>query len=167
VSLCPLGGLPLFKAASREAKSSQYQQQRLRNPTRQEKRKTRPKAFSASKPHCCIITPPSLPPSLPLNLPRQVHPMEIRQNLRPLHILRHQLKLPVALLLIPTLELSQVHLEHTALQPLGSDLRAGGTRDERLAHGAGLEVARGLDVVPLLLQEGVGAVRRRREEEGE
>ena len=85
--------------------------------------------------------------------------MKIRQNLRPLHILSHQLKLPVALLLIPTLELSQIHLEHTALQPFGGNLGARGTGDECLAHGAGLEVAGGLDVVPFLLEEGVGTVR--------
>jgi len=88
--------------------------------------------------------------------------VKVRQNLRALHILRHQLKFAIALLLVPALQLSQIHLEYTALESLGSNLGAGGARDERLAHRAGFKVPGGLDVVPFLLQKRVGT----REERG-
>jgi hypothetical protein len=57
----------------------------------------------------------------------QVHAVEVGQDVRALHVLRHELELAVALLLVPALQLRQVHLEHAALQALGRDLcRDGG-----------------------------------------
>jgi hypothetical protein len=47
---------------------------------------------------------------------------------------------------------------HSPLESLGGNLGTGGTGDEGLPHLAGLKVAGGLDVVPLLLEERVGAV---------
>jgi hypothetical protein len=47
---------------------------------------------------------------------------------------------------------------HLPLESLGGNLGTGGTGDEGLPHLAGLKVAGGLDVVPLFLEERVGAV---------
>mmetsp|Transcript_48883 Transcript_48883/g.138133 ORF Transcript_48883/g.138133 Transcript_48883/m.138133 type:complete len:285 (-) Transcript_48883:51-905(-) len=87
-------------------------------------------------------------------VPREVHAVEVREAVPPLHLVDAQLDLLVGLVLV-VVEVGQVHFQDAALQRLRGDLGARRLGDEGLPAVADREHARRLDVVPLLLQEGV------------
>mmetsp|Transcript_96665 Transcript_96665/g.272949 ORF Transcript_96665/g.272949 Transcript_96665/m.272949 type:complete len:287 (-) Transcript_96665:20-880(-) len=84
----------------------------------------------------------------------QLHAVEVGQAVPALNLLDAQLDLLVGLVLV-VVQVGQVQLQHPALESLRCDLGARGPRDEGLAALARAEHGGRLDVVPLLLHEGV------------
>mmetsp|Transcript_51696 Transcript_51696/g.110443 ORF Transcript_51696/g.110443 Transcript_51696/m.110443 type:complete len:215 (-) Transcript_51696:29-673(-) len=80
--------------------------------------------------------------------------IKLRQASRTLHLLALQLNFAVRLILV-LVQVSQANVEDTSLQHLRCNFCASGTCDWRLAACARSEVGGRLDVVPLLLGEGI------------
>merc|ERR1719261_1787478 len=85
------------------------------------------------------------------------HAVEVSEAVPPLHLLDAEPDLLEALVVI-CIQVGEVELAHAALQRIGGDLCALGPGDQGLTSGADAEHARGLHVVPLLLEEGVSGL---------
>lgn len=82
----------------------------------------------------------------------QVHAVEVSDNIVTLYILAAQLYFSECLVLV-FVEVSEVDLEHTSLQAIGSNLCSLGTSDKSLACYTLSEHGWGLDAIPFLLLE--------------
>merc|ERR1719161_1792569 len=85
------------------------------------------------------------------------HPVEVREAIAALHVLDAELNLPERLILI-VVQVRQVQLHHPAFELLGGNLRTLRPRDQGLATAPDAEHARSLNVVPLLLKEGIAGL---------
>jgi len=84
----------------------------------------------------------------------EAHAPEVGKAVLALHILASKTDLPVGLILV-LVKVSQVHLEDAALQTLGSDLGSLGLSNEGLSAVPLREHGGGLNVIILLLGEGI------------
>mmetsp|Transcript_21947 Transcript_21947/g.47922 ORF Transcript_21947/g.47922 Transcript_21947/m.47922 type:complete len:268 (+) Transcript_21947:153-956(+) len=84
----------------------------------------------------------------------ELEAVELGEAVGALHLLALQLDLAVGLVLV-LVQVGEANLEHAALEHLRGDLCAGRPCDGRLAAAANCEVGRRLDVIPLLLGEGI------------
>mmetsp|Transcript_8517 Transcript_8517/g.18707 ORF Transcript_8517/g.18707 Transcript_8517/m.18707 type:complete len:286 (+) Transcript_8517:23-880(+) len=87
----------------------------------------------------------------------EAHAVEVGEAVPALDLLDAQLDLLVGLVLI-VVQVREVHLQDAALELLRRNLRALGAGHQGLAAVADAEDGRRLDVVPLLLQEGVAGL---------
>ena len=85
----------------------------------------------------------------------EVHAVEVAQHSGTLHLLADQADLAESGVLCLLVQVSQGDLEHAALELLRGDLGANGLGHRRLAAQAVLEDGGHLDVIPVLLGEGV------------